>query len=179
VAATDGQPRVESVAALLAITGRIFDDERTRSATLTAKASTLAGFSGTILALVSVLGRDAFKLDLGSVGDPSLRGLFIVSVLALVSAAAFAISGVLRTQQHLWISTDEVISFAAPRWTCADPVDVEGNMVASLGLALKEERRVNDRKARRTDLAALALLVGLLAVGAQALIFAVCAGSGN
>jgi len=46
-------------------------------------------------------------------------------------------------------------------------------MLASLGQQLKAERRSNDRKARLADHAARALLVGLLAVAAQTIVFAV------
>jgi hypothetical protein len=151
---------------------RIFDDERSRGGVLSTKAATLAGFSGTILSLVSGLGRDIFKMDHGSVRNVSVHVLFVVSVTALAAAVVFAIFGVLRTQVRLLVDSDQIIAFAGPPWTSADPVDIEGNMLASLGLALKEERRLNDRKARFTDRAALALLTGLLAVASQALFLA-------
>ena len=84
-------PRAESISALLAITQRIFDDERHRGATLSTKASTLAGFSGTILAVVAALGRQIVESNLGAVGDPTVRALFVLSVGALAAAVTFAI----------------------------------------------------------------------------------------
>ena len=167
------QPREDSAAALRAIAERVVDDERARGLNLTTKSSTLAGFSGTILAIVTVLGRELFRLDLGNVGDPLVRLLLIVSVLALAAAATFAIGGVLRTQPRLLLDADQIVEFAGPRWLAAAPREINGNMLVSLGRGLKEERRLNDRKARRADHAARALLVGLFAVAAQAVVLAV------
>ena len=46
-------------------------------------------------------------------------------------------------------------------------------MLASLGRALAEERKLNDQRARFTDRAAVALLTGLLAVAVQAVLLAI------
>jgi hypothetical protein len=151
----------------------VVDDERARGASLTTKSSTLAGFSGTILAVVAVLGRELFRLDLGSFGDPLVRVLLIVSVVALAAAATLAIGGVLHTQPRPLVDAEQVIEFNGPPWLSTDPRDINGNMLASLGQALKEERHANDLKATRTDRAAYALLIGLLAVATQAVILAV------
>jgi hypothetical protein len=95
---------------------------------------------------------------------------FSVSVVALASAATLAIGGVLRPQTRLAIRTEQVQQFAAPPWVSADPVQIKGNMLASLAQSLEKERLLNDGKARLADRAACALLVGLLALAGQALV---------
>ncbi len=162
-------PRAESVEALLSVAQRVADEERARGATLTTKTSTLAGFSGTILAIVSALGRELFARPLGSPADDLIPILFIVSVVALATAGALAIRGVLRTQPRLTIDTDQLRAFAAPPWTSTNPIEINGNMLASIARSVGQDRALNDRKARLADQAALALLIGLLAVAAQAL----------
>jgi hypothetical protein len=159
-------------AALLAIVERVADDERARAQTLSGKASTLAGFSGTILSLVAALGRELFKLDLGSVGDVAVRALFPLSVVALAAAVTFAIAGVLRPQPRLLISAEQIGEFTTQRWMRATVTEIHGNMIKSLGGMVAQERATNDAKARLTAFAAAALLVGLLAVAAQALVLA-------
>lgn len=166
-------PRAEPISALLEVVKWIFDDERARGAALSTKATTFAGFSGTILSIVAVLGREIFKADLGNVGDPTVRVLFAVSVVALTTAVTLAIRGVLQTKRRLMVDSEEVIAFASPPWIYADAVEIERKMLASLGVALAEERRLNDSKARFVDRAAQALLIGLLTVAAQALVFAI------
>jgi hypothetical protein len=164
-------PRAESINVLLEMVQRIVDDERVRGAVLESKATTFAGFSGTILSIVAALGREIFKADLGIVGNPTVRVLFVVSIVALATAVTLAIGGVLRTQLRLLVSSEQVIAFASPPWIYTDAVDIERDMLTSLGLTLDKERRLNDRRARLTNRAALALLVGLLTVAAQALVF--------
>ena len=165
----EGAPRAESVEALLSLTQRVADEERARTAALTTKTSTLAGFSGTILAIVLALGRDLFARPLGDPAAALVPILFVVSVLALATAGTLAIRGVLRTQQRLTIDADQLRAFAAPPWTSTDPIEINGNALASLARAIGHDRALNDRKARLADMAALALLVGLLAVAGQAL----------
>jgi hypothetical protein len=166
------EPNPEAIAALLTTVERVVDDERSRGAALTSKATTLAGFSGTILSIVSVLGRDALKLDVGSIERVAIAGLFTVGVIALASASTLAIWGVLRTKIRLLIDTEQVLAFAKPPWIYVNAIEIEGNRLASLGQALTEERRVNDRKAEMADRASLALLIGVLALASQAIIVA-------
>jgi hypothetical protein len=163
------KPREETVEALLAIVQAVMADERSRGQAIVTKTSTLAGFSGTILALVAVLGRESFKLDLGDVGDPLLGCFFLVSVLTLAAAAALAVGGVLRPMQRHVVETAQVREFGDSRWLAAPKVEVQGNMVVSLGDTLERERQLNDARARLATAATLALLVGLVAVAAQAL----------
>jgi hypothetical protein len=167
---TEQEAQEAALAALLAIVERVADDERARGHTLSGKASTLAGFSGTILSLVAALGRELFKLDLGSAGDTAVRVLFPVSVLALAAAVTFAIVGVLRPQPRLAISAEQIGEFTTQRWISATVTEISGNMIKSLGDMVARERLSNDPKARLTGLAATALLVGVLGVAAQALV---------
>jgi hypothetical protein len=160
--------REDSVAALLAVAQRVAEDERARGVALTAKASTLAGFSGTILSLVAALGRAQFDRSVGSVADVILGALFLLSVLALAAAGTFAIRGVLSPRPRFAISARQLRAFAGPPWTSADPVEIDGNMLASLATAVGRDREENDRRATLADRAALALLIGLLAVAGQA-----------
>jgi hypothetical protein len=159
----------ETVEALLGIVEGVVEDERSRSQALVAKTSTLAGFSGTILAIVAVLGRESFKLDVGDVGDPLMRCFFIVSVVTLAAAAALAIGGVLRPVERLVLGTEQVIEFGELRWLTRPKVEVQGEMIETLGKALERERKLNTARAQLATWAAVALLVGLLAVAGQAL----------
>src|SRR3954451_20502162 len=99
-------PRVDSLDALLDVVVRVVDDARSRGATITARASTLAGFSGTILAIIAALGRELPRLDVGTVGQPVTQSLFLVSIVALAAAATLALGGALRTQSRILVSAD-------------------------------------------------------------------------
>jgi len=167
------QPKEKSITALLEIVERIVEDEQARGASLTSKTTTLAGFSGTILSVVAVLGRELFKLDLGAAGDPAVRVLFVISVVALATAATHAIGGVLRPQPRQFVAIEQVQELAAPPWISMDPTEIKGNMLTTLGTSLESQRSLNDSRARLADHAAGALLVGLLALAAQALVLAV------
>ena len=104
-----------TVAELLALTREMLDDERTRGQGLDSKSATLAGFTGTILALTTTLGAQQLDNDLGSVGTPVFQCLFIVSVLALGAAALVSLLGVLRPQPRLGVALDEIRGFSAYR----------------------------------------------------------------
>jgi hypothetical protein len=166
-------PKLESVEALVAVAERLVDDERARSGTLAARASTLAGFAGTILAIVATLGREAFKLDLGSVGDPSMRGLFLVSVCALALSATLAVGGVLRARRRELVDVEAVHEFAEAPWVTKDPAAIKQVWLVSLGETLTRDRENNDHRARLGEAAAIALLVGLLALAGQAVVLGV------
>ena len=99
------QPNEGTVKELFQIVERLVDDERSRGQGLETKTSTLAGFTGAILALTSTLGRDLLKLDLGSVGEVVQGGLFAVAVTALAAASVIAVLGVLRPQQRLAVAS--------------------------------------------------------------------------
>src|ERR671924_539008 len=58
------EARDTSVNELFQIVERLVDDERSRGQGLETKTSSLAGFTGAILALTATLGRDLLKLDL-------------------------------------------------------------------------------------------------------------------
>lgn len=163
-------PHPDSVEALVSVVERLADDERARTQALTARASTLAGFAGTILAIVAALGREAFKLDLGNVGDPFMRVLFLVSVVALASSATLAIGGVLRARRRTLVGIEAVRQFANSGWVTKEAAAIKHDWLVSLGDTLAQDRANNDRRAQLGEAAAVALLVGLLAVAGQALV---------
>ena len=148
------------------------EDERARGRNLEAKTSSLAGFTGAILALTAGLGRDLFKLDLGNIGDTVFRGFFLVAVLALATSAVIAVLGVLRPQERLGIKRSQLRQFAKFPLLATPPVEIQGNMIATLVEAFDSERRVNDQKAKLTYYAAVGLGVGLLAVTGEAVTIA-------
>jgi hypothetical protein len=168
MAADPDEPNPESADALVAIAERLFDDERSRGETLTTRASTLAGFSGTILALVATLGREMFKLDLGAVGNPVVRVLFLLSVGALVAAATLAVGGALRARARELLAVADVRDFPNPPWITAEPVEIKRKWLASLATTLEQDRSNNDRRAKLGQAAGVALLIGLIAVAGQA-----------
>jgi hypothetical protein len=160
-------PNPETVDELLKLLYRLVDDERARGHGLDAKTSTLAGFSGAILALTATVGSTLFDRDLGDVAI-GIRGLFIAAVIALAVAATLAVGGVLQPQSRMAISLDEVRRFREFPLIAGPKMDVQGQMLTTTIGALVAERRLNDRKARLTRYAARALVVGFIAVAAMA-----------
>jgi len=169
---SSSEAKEETVAELLESVRGILDDERARGRSLDTKTSTLAGFSGAILAVVATLGRELFKLNLGAVGNTAVEVLFLASVLALAAAVMMFVGGILRPQPRLAIATEQIRAFARPPLIFEEKLKIQGNMLATLGEALARERQINDRKARLSTYAGGALLVGVAGVGAQALVLA-------
>jgi hypothetical protein len=163
------QPREESVRQLFEIVQRLVEDERARGQSLDTKTSTLAGFTGTILALTVGLGREIFDIDLGPVGDVVFRGLFLVAVISLGAGAILAVGGILRPQSRLAVSRSEIKRFAEFPLIATPPVELQGRMINTLAEALSVERHLNDRKAKLTQYAAYALVAGLLGIVGEAL----------
>jgi hypothetical protein len=91
-----------------------------------------------------------------------------VAVVALACAAVLAVLGGLRPQQRLAISITEIRSFAQYPLIAVEPMEIHGRMMNTLVEAIDYERQANDRKARFARRAAVALVVGFLASGAEA-----------
>jgi len=162
-------PSEDAVAELLGIARSLLDDERARGQGLDAKTSTLAGFSGAILALTATLGPQIFARTSGAFAEALVRTLYVVTVLALAAGAVLAVAGVLRPQQRLAIATSELERFGQFPLIAAPRMDIQGRMINTVVEGLVHERRLNDRKARLTRYAGLALATGFAGVAAQAL----------
>jgi hypothetical protein len=163
------EPNEASVGELFGIVQGLLEDERSRGQTLETKTATLAGFTGAILALTVGFGRDLLRLDLGRIGDLVFALFFAAAVVALAAGAILAVFGVLRPQERLAIARAEIRHFSEFPLIATAPMDIQGRMINTLTEALDRERLVNDRKARLTQLAALALVIGLLSVAGEAL----------
>jgi hypothetical protein len=163
------QPDDATVAELLAMVRGMLDDERTRGQGLDGKSATLAGFTGTILALTATLGAELLDLDLGAVGSAVFQCLYVLSVVALGAASLVALIGVLRPQPRLALAMDEIRRFSEFPLIAQPTVEVQGTMMNTLIDALAHERALNERKARLTRVAAVSLAVGFVAVAAQAI----------
>ena len=150
----EARPDAATVAELLAMVRGMLDDERTRGQGLDAKSATLAGFTGTILALTTTLGAELLDLDLGSVGSAVFQCLYVVSVVALGVASLVALVGVLRPQPRLALAMDEIRRFSEFPLIATPIVEVQGTMMNTLIEALAHERALNERKARLTRVAA-------------------------
>jgi hypothetical protein len=164
----EARPDDATVAELLGMVRGMLDDERTRGQGLDGKSATLAGFTGTILALTATLGAELLDLDLGSVGSAIFKCLYVVSVLALAFAALIALIGVLRPQPRLALAIEEIRRFSEFPLIAQPLLEVQGTMMNTLIEALAHERALNDRKARLTRVAAAGLAVGFASVAAQA-----------
>ena len=169
------EPREDSVEQLFQIVQGLLADERARGHNLEAKTSTVAGFTGAILALTAGLGRDLSRLDLGSTGDTVFRGFFLLAVLALATSALIAVLGVLRPQERLGIKRSQLRQFSEFPLISRPPVEIQGRMIATLAEAFDSERTVNDRKAKLTHYAAVGLGIGLLGVTGEAVTVALAA----
>jgi hypothetical protein len=171
----EARPNDETVAELLAMVRGMLDDERTRGQGLDGKSATLAGFTGTILALTTTLGAELLDLDLGSVGSAVFQCLYVISVAALGTASLVALVGVLRPQPRLALAIDEIRGFSQFPLIARPTVEVQGTMMNTLIEALAHERALNERKARLTRAAAVCLAVGFLGVAAQAVTLGIAA----
>jgi hypothetical protein len=156
------------VGAALAVTVRLYEEERSRAQSLQAKNSTLAGFSGAILALVAAFGRELFRLDLGAFGDALAPVLYLVSIAALASAGALALFGALRPRDRYVVEAAEVKALATSAWLSKGKTAIEGALLTSLGEAFEHDRRLNDERARYASHASAALLVGIVGTAALA-----------
>jgi hypothetical protein len=164
-----------TVAELLSITREMLGDERDRGQGLDAKSATLAGFTGTVLALTTTLGAQLLDLDLGSFGTPLFQCLYIISVVALGTAALIALVGVLRPQPRIAVTIEAIRGFSEYPLIAQPTVEVQGMMINTLVEAIEHERHLNDRKSRLTRAAAASLTVGFVGVAAQAVTLGVAA----
>jgi hypothetical protein len=166
-------PDADAVTELLRITRDLLTDERSRGQSLDAKTSTLAGFTGTILAVTAALGKDVLELDRGSSTQVVIRVLFVISVAALAGSALLSVAGVLRPQPRLAISGSEIERFGEFPLIAGPKIEIEGSMINTTIEALLHERALNDRKGRLTRGAALALAIGFSGVGLQAVVLGI------
>ena len=109
----EARPNDATVAELLAMVRGMLDDERTRGQGLDGKSATLAGFTGTILALTATLGAELLDLDLGSRRLGASSSASTSSRWSRsASAALVALIGVLRPQPRLALAMDEIRRFS-------------------------------------------------------------------
>jgi hypothetical protein len=169
------EPIPETVAELLRTVRDLLLDERARGQTLDAKTSTLAGFTGTILALTASLGNGLFATDLGAIGQPVLRVLYVLTVGALAISALLSVAGVLRPQARLAIDRSELERFGEFPLIATPKMEVEGRLLNTTVDALLHERALNDRKGKMTRHAGLTLALGFAGVGLQAIVLGIAA----
>jgi hypothetical protein len=165
-------PKDETVAVLLDVVRQLASAESARTVAFDSKSTWLGGFSGTILALTTGIGRDAFALPLGAGLHDALIVLYVGGALLLTAAAVAALS-VLLPKSFFTIATSEIERYAFQPFITMDKVMAQGRVMRGLTEALRHERNVNSRKAQRTRIALVALAGGLLCVLGQALILAV------
>jgi len=148
-------------------------DERARGQGLDSKTSTMTGFTGATLALVATLADEVLDSSLGTIGSPLAKTLFVGTVCALTAAAILGLAVILRPQQRLEISTDEIRGFGQFPLIAMAPMQIQGRMINTLIDELLHERALNDRKARLTQLTSTALVFGYAGVAAVALTLAI------
>jgi hypothetical protein len=164
------QPDPATVELSLALARAAFDDERDRGQGLEGKSSTLAGFSGAILAINLAQVRDVSRVDLDSLGKPMLEVLLVVSGLMLAAASLLYLA-VLRPREYSVL--DVTLSLLTAEAMSVAPEQVQGRMATTLGDMTIEQRAVNNKKARTMAFAGWALALGLVSVGAESLILGV------
>jgi hypothetical protein len=169
------EPVPETVSELHRVARDLLADERARGQTLDAKTSTLAGFTGTILAITASLGKDLFSTDLSAVERPLLRVLFVLTVGALAVSALRSVAGVLRPQARLAIDRSELERFGEFPLIATPKMEVEGRLLNTTIDALLHERSLNDRKGRLTRRAGAVLALGFTGVGLQAIVLGMAA----
>jgi hypothetical protein len=165
------KPNDETIDALLDVVRHLADAENARTLAFDSKSTWLGGFSGTILALTTAVGRDAFALSLKPWLHDALVALYISSAVLLTAAAVAALS-VLLPKSFFTIAISEIERYPFQPFVTMDKVMVQGRVMRGLIASLKQERRVNSKKAFRTQAALVSLVAGLLCVLGQALIIA-------
>jgi hypothetical protein len=161
----------ESVAALFALVQRQADDERVRGQGLDTKISTLAGFTGAILALTATLAKDVFGLRLAGGGKAAARLVFVLAITLLGCAAILAVWGAMRPRPRLVIDDKHLRQFTYSMLG-ASTTDIQGEMIETLFGILAHDRAVNDAKARVGLVAGIMLIGGLGGVAALAVVLA-------
>jgi hypothetical protein len=169
------EPVPKTVSELLRITRDLLADERARGQTLDAKTSTLAGFTGTILAITASLGKPLFETDLGAGERTLLQVLFVLTVGSLATSALLSVAGVLRPQPRLAIARSELERFGEFPLIASPTMEVEGRLLNTTIEALLHERSLNDRKGRLTRRAGVVLAIGFTGVGLQATVLGIAA----
>ena len=164
-------PNDETVGQLLDVVRQLAAAENARTVAFDTKSTWLGGFAGTILALTTGIGRDAFALPLGPGLLDALIALYVAGALLLTVAASAALS-VLLPKSFFTIATSEVERYAFQPFVTMDKVMAQGRVMRGLIESVKRERLVNSRKAQRTRIALIALAAGLACVLGQALILA-------
>jgi hypothetical protein len=163
------EPAPESVSTLLSTVQRLFDDELQRGRELDTKMATLAGFSGTILALTATISTDLLALRVGGLAEAVMRVLFAVAIVSLAAAAVLAVAGALLPRPRLQIDNSAIREFASFPLIAAAKIQIEGQLLSTLIDELDFERRRNDKKATFGRFSGVALIVGFVAVAALAL----------
>ena len=156
----EARPNDATVAELLAMVRGMLDDERTRGQGLDGKSATLAGFTGTILALTRRSARSCSTSTSAASARRSSSASMSSRCMALGFAALVALIGVLRPQPRLALAMDEIRRFSEFPLIAQPLVEVQGTMMNTLIEALAHERALNERKARLTRVAAVGLAVG-------------------
>jgi hypothetical protein len=168
----DERPNAETVGELLVIVRRLLDDERARGQGLDTKTSTLAGFTGATLAITSGFGHEIATTGAAGITETVLRVSFVVAVVALGASAVISLAVVLRPQQRLAITVDEVERFSQFPLIALEPMEVHGRMINHAAEAMAQERSVNARKAELNKVAVSFLVLGFAALACLSVTFA-------
>lgn len=172
-----GEPDPGGVAALLAIATDAVADERDRGRALDSKTASLAGFSGTILSVNSLLVGSVFSHKLGSIGGPVARVCFVLAIICLLLAVLVAITGVLMPQKYRGLGREQIRNFTAPAVQSQNELWVHQSMLGALADILEQDRPVNDCKARIGKIVAGLLAVAFVFVAGEAITLVLQKGS--
>lgn len=143
--------------------------EESRTGSLTARASGLAGFVGLAVPLAGVLAQalpaHGWQRDLAV-------GLAVPGFLSLLAAIAVAVHGVLIPSSALAIDLAEVERYPTHEFIRQQPLMLEGRFLRGEVQTLAVERRRNDRKAVALRQAYIALTIALAFVMSQGILLA-------
>lgn len=168
--AASATPDLDGVKVLFEVAKETVEDERSRGRNLDTKTNSLTAVAAALLALNATLGRPLLAADVGPVGGAVVAACFAVAVVALLVAAAVAIVGVLLPQSYLTLGRKDVRAFYDDdELQAAGELEVRRRMLGTYADVLDTERPRNDRKAKLTKGAVIALAIGLAAVTGEAL----------
>jgi hypothetical protein len=94
---------------------------------------------------------------------------FVVAVLALATAALFALFGVLLPQDYPALDDEQIRAMATEEEMKSPPNQVRERLLTTLCGIIVETREANDSKARALHWTAISLGIGLVAIAAQAI----------
>jgi hypothetical protein len=167
------EPRIvdETVAELLVAVRAFLDGEADRASSLNARGSGLTGFVGIVLTVAAAAGA-ATGAGAGSGLDEGVRilvgSLLGLALVTLIGAVVFVVLMVLLPKTGYTVKMSEIEKYPTWESISLERVQVQGNLMLGYVDALRQDREINDGKARWLRRSYFLVCIGLVLVGCAA-----------